>query len=332
MNTVAIEQDTVGEILYYIEEELGLKIVHVKTISKPNVRLSRRFLKLRSSDNQNFFLKLYTAQVDKAFSEGFERYEKIYRTIPDNLKANIAEPILNGQHREIFFSLEGYLDGQPLKPFLERRLVSFRRKETAISQCLTWLVGFKKTFPSLEIQKTDLLVKLKQYRELFDCSKEEIFLLELLEQRIDSGIHEHKYFIQHGDLSIENVLINKETFGILDWELTGGEAIPHHDFFVFLTTGMYGIENCFDKNRADGFRYIFSKNNNRNFFVESLRSYAKGLNLKSSFPHLFFPYYLVTLPVILKQRRSSSYTIATARKNAEMYAVRHEEIDNLLTL
>jgi len=331
MKTVAIDQDVVDEILNNIEEELNLKFVHVRPINKPNVRLSRLFLILHSSDKQRYFLKLYAAQIDKAFSEGFERYRTIYRTIPDNLKVNLAEPILNNEHRGVYFSFECYLDGKPLKPFLERKLVPFKRKENAISQCLTWLVDFKKTFDSLEIHKTDLLVNLKQYREFFDCSGEEIFLLELLEQRIDSSSYENKYFIQHGDLSIENVLIIKETFGIFDWELTGSEAIPHHDLFVFLTTGIYSIENCFDKNRENGFRYIFSKKRNRDLFVESLRSYAKGLNIKSNFSHLFFPYYLITLPVILRKRRSSSMTIAFARKNAEIYAARHKEIDKLLS-
>jgi len=332
MNTVALDQEIVDEILNNIENELELKFVRISPINKPNVRLSRLFLILDSSDKQRYCLKLYAAKSYKAFSEGFERYAAIYRSVPENLKVNLAEPILNNEHRGIYFSLEGYLDGKPLKPYLGRRLVSFKRKKYVMSQCLNWLVSFKKAFDPIEIHKTDLLVNLKQYRELFNCSDEENFLLQLLEQRIDSSSFENKYFFQHGDLSIENVLIDKETFSIFDWELTGSEIIPHHDFFVFLTTGMYCIENCFDKNRERGFRRIFSKVRNRTLFVESLRNYAKGLDIDSNFSHLFFPYYLVTLPVILTKRRSSSKTIATARKNVETYAARHEEIDELLTL
>lgn len=332
MNTAAIDEDVVSEILSNIEKELNRKFVDVRTISKTNVRHSRRFLILGSSDNQQYCLKLYAARAHKDYLQSFKNYAKTYRTIPDNLKINLAEPILNNEHRGVFFSLESYLEGKPLKPFLERRLVSFKRKEDVISQCLAWLVDYKKTFASLEAHKTDLLATLRQYVELFDCSEKEMFLLELLEQRIRSSNFESRYFVQHGDLSIENVLINKRTFGIFDWELTGSETIPHHDLFVFLTTGIYGIENCFDKNRENGFRSIFSKSRNRHLFVESLRSYAAGLNIRSDFAHLFFPYYLVTLPVILKNRRSSPMTIALTRKNAEVYAERYDEIDNLLTI
>lgn len=332
MKAASIDQEIVGEILEMIEKELELEFIHVRPISKPNVRHSRLFLILDSSDEQRYCLKLYSAQVDKAFAEGFERYATMYKAVADDLKVNLAEPILSSEYRGIHFSLEGFLDGNPLKSFLEKRLISFKRKEKVISQCLTWLVNYKNTFDSLEVNKTDLLENLNQYRELFDCSEKERFLLKLLERRIGSANIENKYFAQHGDLSIENVLIDKESFGIFDWELTGSETIPHHDLFVFLTTGIYSIENCFDKNRDKGFRSIFSKARNRNLFVESLRSYATGLNIDSNFFHLFFPYYLLTLPVIAKNRRSTPMTIAAARKNAEVYASQYEEIDKLLML
>lgn len=332
MNIVSIDSDIVGEILRDIEKELDLEFVHTRAISKPNVRRSRLFLILGSSNDQRYCLKLYAARPDKAFSESFERYATIYRTVPDKLKSNLAEPFLNGEHRGIYFSLEGYLDGKPMKPFLERRLVSFKRKQNLITQSLDWLVEYKKAFDPLDCHKTDLLANLNQYNELFRCSRKEKSLLELLEQRVGSGNFDDKYFVQHGDLSIENVLINKETVGIFDWELTGSETIPHHDLFVFLTTSIYCIENCFDKNRENGFRSIFSKSRNRDLFVESLRSYATGLDIRSDFAHLFFPYYLVTLPVILKKRRSSPMTVASARKNAEVYAAGYDDIDDLLTL
>jgi len=332
MNTGGIDQEIVSEILSSIEKELGTRFIRTKSINKRNVRRSRLFLELHSADNPKYLLKLYTAQNYKDFLGGFERYKTMYKTIPDNLKANLAEPVLNNEHRGVYFCLEGCLEGKPLKPFLENRLISFKRKQSAISQCLTWLVSFKKAFDSIDIHSADLLVNLKQYRDLFDCTEKELFLLDLLEQRISSGNFENRYFLQHGDLSIENLLISRETFGIFDWELTGSETIPHHDLFVFLTTGIYSIEHCFDKNRERGFRNIFLKDRNRNLFVKAINSYAKGLNIDSNFSQFFFPYYLVTLPVVLNRRRSSSLTIATARKNVETYAIRHEEIDELLTI
>ncbi len=330
-NLQNIEREIFTKILNDVKKEFGLENISVKKKIHQNVYGVRYAFLIIAEPNKSLVLKVRIGENDNSFIDGFKRYKEIYNKSSCDVRLNLPKPFYEKNLEGICYSVEEYVDGKWLRYYLESRWNTFKEKKNKLQDCLNWLIMFKIYFDKKIIEKNALLSLLSQYKEFYNCTPGELSLLQIVEERLkEINNSELDFAIQHGDFTVENITVNKERFYICDWELTGNEMVPHHDFFIFLTTSIYSIERCFENEREKGFLSIFYKRRNRELFAEFINIYKKALNIDDKLFNLYFPLFLISIPVKAKIRGSSQKTILMARKNCELFGLKIQEVKQLM--
>ena len=332
MKPIDIDLILLSEIMEDIKEKLDLINVNIEKIIKKS-NSNKLFFLIKNRDDRLLLLKIVTKGNYDVFIDSFERYKGIYAQIPIDIRKVLAKPFYSNSIKGICYSIEEYMDGKLLERYLFSRLNTFKKKKEALFDCLSWLIEFKKSFKQQLIGKETILNLSGQYEQMYDCSDEELALLKIIEKKIsEKNESSIGLYVQHGDLSASNILIKNGNIRIFDWELTGSELVPHQDLFLLLTTGIYSIERSIDDNREKSFMNLFLKKRNRDIFIEFVKRYASKLNITDDMFALYFPIFLMSLPVKQKIRGSSPATISIARNNCKLYVSNFHDIEKFLNM
>jgi thiamine kinase-like enzyme len=169
---------------------------------------------------------------------------------------------------------------------------------------IEWIAEFHKSTEPTNCRKSlrsYLLDLANLFQESFALEKkEEEFTFEL-KSKIESSHWDGWHLVHtHGDLGLRNILVDKSSIKVVDWELSERFGIPIYDVIKFLFRLYYGTargtlstEELFCQLVSGGHKYSYQFWNQINRYMDAL-----GFSVDKSFQELWIGLFLLKMSTI----------------------------------
>lgn len=253
-------------------------------------------------ENKNFnpvlLLKL-------ARSSGYElRLHEEFQALAElsqikSLAPSAPRPVGLFRYRQRAVLAEHCILGTPLTVLLRRhQRVSKKAVEEDLSTALNWLLKFQQeTSSGKELPVERLLESLHLLKTAYpDFSLPSDFLQSVMEIAEEFDSLQIPLVASHGDFWPGNVLLGKNSVGVIDWESFHRKEMPYYDAFMFITSyaHTYPWAEWKWNSKLQAFKTSFLLDNwFSQIVIRRIHEYLQALGIPYASAHLLYSIFLI---------------------------------------